>query len=81
MDSGLVEAKPLIQQHAEHISAAQPQIGLGRLHPGSIGVQAAEQLFRYSEGEDVHALVARRSLGASPLWRGSGWRLCGHSLL
>jgi hypothetical protein len=81
MGSGLVEAQPLIQQHAEHICAAQPQIGLGRLHPGSIGVQAVEQLFRHSEGEDVHALVTRLSPGASPRCHGLGWRLFGHGLL
>ena len=57
------------------IGTAQPQLGLGILHPGSVGIQAAEQLFRHSEGEDAHALVTRRSFGAFPLGRGPGWWL------
>ena len=57
MRSWLVEAQPLIQQHAEHISAAQPQVGLGGLYLGSVGVQSAQQLFRHPQGEDAYALI------------------------
>lgn len=66
--SSTCSTQSLIQPDTEHISPAQPQVGLGSLHLGGVGVEAAEQLFRHAEGEDVHTLVTRRSLGASPLF-------------
>ena len=70
--SSLCGAQPFVQQGPDHIGAAQPQVGLGGLHLGGVGVQAAEQLFRHPEGEDAHALGTLRSLGTSPLRRGFG---------
>src|SRR5262245_8482984 len=71
----------LVQQHAEHIGTAQPEVGLGSLHLGGVGVQAVEQLLRYPEGEDVQALGIPRSLGSPPLFHGLCRQLLSHGLL
>src|SRR5262245_43688498 len=79
--SSLCGAQPLVKQGPQHIGTAHPQVGLGRLHLGGVGIQTAEQLFRHPQGEDVHALVTPRVLGTSPSGCRPGWRLCSHCLL
>jgi hypothetical protein len=62
-------AQPDIQQRPDDIGTAQLQLGLSGLHPGSVGIQAAEQLFRYSEGKDARVGHAAGAWGVPAVAR------------